>query len=83
MESVENLVRDVLIAALKMYPHDRAVRETMTWLVGHSTEFDIFAMPLVRRAIDAMAVSIELADHGALIQGRLRMLDLEDRRGRG
>src|SRR5262249_479231 len=49
MESVENLVRDVLIAALKTYPHDRAVRETVAWLVGHSIEFDIFAMPLVKR----------------------------------
>ena len=30
MESVENLIRDVLIAALKSYSHDRAVRETLT-----------------------------------------------------
>ena len=65
MEAVENLIRDVLAAALKSYAHDRAVRETMTWLVGHETEFDIFAMPLVRRAIDSMATSIELTESGA------------------
>ena len=82
MESVESLVREVLTAALRMYSHHRAVRETMTWLVGHATEFDIFAMPLVRRQTDSKATSIELAESGALIQGRLRDR-VEFRRGRG
>jgi len=54
----------------------------LQWLVEHPTEFDIFAMPLVRRAIDNMATFIELTERGALIQGRLRDR-VEFRRGRG
>jgi len=83
MESTENLIRDVLVAALKSYSHDRAVRETLAWLVEHPTEHDIFSLPLVRRAIDNMAVGIELIERGALIQGRLRDRGPDFRRGRG